>query len=179
MNRLIRIMGGTLKIRDVDELLQKIFVFSQHHQVCVQVLNARVVFGKEHLLSAAEHAIRAMRQNRNTMNSLAMEVLLYASGERQIKLGIKKMGVTKGAGEIAVVLIESLENIPEAKGTVTNQSVERFLKSLGFVRDDKVLEGDMDTLKKFGVTKKELQTVPEVKYGHLILEKIAMVDVIK
>ena len=34
-------------------------------------------------------------------------------------------------------------------------------------------------IKKFGVTVKELETVPEDKYGDLILERIAMVDVIK
>ena len=46
-------------------------------------------------------------------------------------------------------------------------------------QDASVLEGDRETLKRFGITGLEIRTVPEAKYGDLILEKVAMVDVIK
>jgi tRNA threonylcarbamoyladenosine modification (KEOPS) complex Cgi121 subunit len=45
--------------------------------------------------------------------------------------------------------------------------------------DDTILEGNRDTLKRFGITDQEIRTLPENKYGDLILEKVAMVDIIK
>ena len=42
-----------------------------------------------------------------------------------------------------------------------------------------VLKGDIDTLHRFGISDKELVSVPEEHYGDLILEKIALVDIIK
>ena len=53
------------------------------------------------------------------------------------------------------------------------------MSSLNLKRDDKVLEGDVDTLKRFGITEDELSTIPESKYGDLLLEKVALVDIIK
>jgi len=50
---------------------------------------------------------------------------------------------------------------------------------LNLEKDDKVLEGDENTLKSFGLNEMELRTVTKAKYGDLILEKVAMVDIIK
>jgi len=62
---------------------------------------------------------------------------------------------------------------------VSDTVVGEILEALNLIRDDKVLEGDIDTLRKFGITQQELMTVPKNKHGNLILEKVAMVDVIK
>ena len=176
---MIRVFGATGVVSDVEEFVEQILLLSKKYSVVIQVLNADMVFGVSHLISAAEHAIRAMRQKRNSTNSLAMEVLLYASGERQIKLGIQKMGVRSKKNRIAFVVIDQVSDISETKGTISDNDIERMLKELRFVRDDKVLEGDRDTLKNFGFTGKEMKTVVPAKYGQLILERVAMVDVIK
>jgi tRNA threonylcarbamoyladenosine modification (KEOPS) complex Cgi121 subunit len=99
-----------------------------------------------------------------------MEILLYASGERQLKKAIPKMGVKIGDARIVFVLITKNEG---------RKIVSKFVKKFNFVRNDKVLKGSLDTLKKFGIKKSELTTVKEGKYCDLILEKIAMVDIIK
>ena len=48
------------------------------------------------MISAVEHAIRAFERKTNTTNSLEKEIILYASGERQLKLAIPKIGIKKG-----------------------------------------------------------------------------------
>jgi len=168
---MIAVFGARGKIKDVDIFLKQIQGFSKKNNFVVQVFDADVIYGKNHLISAAEHAIRAFERKTNTTNSLDKEILLYASGERQLKLAIPKMGVKKNSSNVAIVFISN-------KKSYDNLIVE-FLKILSLKIDDKVLNGSKEKLRKFGVTEKELETVTKAKYGDLILEKVAMVDVIK
>ena len=124
-------------------------------------------------MSAVEHAVRAISRKTNTTNSLEKEILLYASGERQLKLAIPKIGVKKGNVKIAIVILKNKKKI------ISNKIVDDLLKLFYLTRDDKVLEGDENTLKRFGIKEKELKTVNKAKCSDLILEKVAMVDIIK
>ena len=99
-----------------------------------------------------------------------MEILLYASGERQLKLAIPKMGIKKGKSNVAIVIIDK---------KTKKYNVEDLLEMLSLEKDEKVLEGDINTLKKFGLKEEEIKTVSKSNYGNLILEKVAMVDIIK
>ena len=168
----MKIVGSRGNIKNVDNFLKQVGSFSQNHNIVVQVFDADVIFGKDHLISAFQHAKRAMDEETNTTNSLGMEILLYASGERQLKLAIPKMGVKKGDGRIAFVLVDENDEI-------SNKLIDELLNFLSLVRDDEVLEGNENTLKKFGLKDNEIKTVTKAKYGDLILEKVAMVDIIK
>ena len=167
---MLKIIGAKGNIVNVDKFLEEINSFSDKHKILIQALNAEMIYGEKHLVSAYEHAVRAIDEGRNTTNSIAMELLLYASGERQLKLGIPKMGVKKGKSTIAFAFIGK---------KITEDLISEFLKSLTLLKEDKVLQGDINTLKKFGISDNEIKTVKEDKYQDLILEKIAMVDIIK
>jgi tRNA threonylcarbamoyladenosine modification (KEOPS) complex Cgi121 subunit len=101
-----------------------------------------------------------------------MEILLYASGERQLKLAIPKVGVKNGKSNIAFVFVKDTEALDDS-------SVQKLLKKLSLDRDDTVLDGEVDTLRRFGLDERQIKTVTKAKYGDLILEKVAMVDIIK
>jgi len=168
---MIQIIGAKGNIKDIDVFLKQIQSFAKKNNVVIQVFDADVIYGKNHLVSAAEHSIRAFERKTNTTNSLDKEILLYAAGERQLKLAIPKMGVKKDRKNIAFVLV----NNKKSYATLTDE----LLKILDLKRDEKVLEGNQEKLRKFGITEKELKTVTKAKYGDLILEKVAMVDIIK
>ena len=167
---MLKIVGAKGQIKDVDLFLEQVISFAQEKNIVIQALNADMIYGKNHLISAVDHAKRAMSQKNNTTNSFSMEILLYASGERQLKLAIPKMGVKQGKSNVAFVF---------ADGEISDNLVNDLLKKVSLIHDDKVLEGDIDTLKKFGINKKAIATVSEDRYGDLILEKVAMVDIIK
>ena len=173
---MIKIIGTRGNIQDINSFLKQVISFAQKHHVIIQVFDANMIFGKVHLISSVEHAIRAMRRKTNTTNSLDKEILLYASGERQIKLAIPKMGIKKGNGNIAFVFVSDVKT---GDRELSDNLVGEVLESFSLVRDDSVLEGDMDTLRKFDINENEIKTVTKAKYGHLILEKVAMVDIIK
>jgi KEOPS complex subunit Cgi121 len=174
---MIKVIGARGSIADVDLFLQKLIEFATKEQLVVQALNADMIYGKEHLLSATEHALRSWAQGTNATNSLTLEILLYAAGERQIQKAIRKMGVRTGKQSIALLLVDMKKQKRNRKAY--DSVIDKLLCTFHLTSDDKVLEGNNDTLKHFGITAEELQTVPKTMYGELILERVAMVDVLK
>jgi KEOPS complex subunit Cgi121 len=160
----------------VDLFLQHIGSLARKHSVVIQVFYADMIFGVDHIVSAVNHAVRAFKQRTNVTNSLEMEILLYASGERQIKQAIPKMGVKEGEGNIALLLFHEGKNIEHK---VVDSLLEEIIDSMSLARDDRVLEADENMLEKFGIMDVERGTVAKNKYRDLVLERVAMVDVIK
>jgi len=132
----------------------------------VQLMRASMVFGRIHLESAIDHAIRSFEQGRNASSSLATETLLYASGTRQIDRAIEKMGITEGDSEVALVAFGEF-------------SLGEFLGEADFKQNDSVLDGDASMLTEYGISEKEMASVPRSKVFELVLEKVAMVDLLK
>ena len=172
---MIEIIGTKGNIQDIDLFFKQLLNLSKKYEIIIQAIDADIVYGKNHLISASKHAVRAFDQRRNSTNSFAMEILLYASGERQIQRAIQKVGIKKGKVNIALVFVDKTQE----NGKISDIVIGEILKILKLIRDDKVLKGDANTLRKFGIAQHELITVPESKHGDLILEKVAMVDVIK
>jgi KEOPS complex subunit Cgi121 len=129
-------------------------------------LNAQLVCGIDHLRSAVAHATRAFERGKNVSSTLSIETLLYASGERQISKAMEKMGIAEGA-ECAVIVFFDVEDID---GT---------LRSLGLERDDSVIETSKEKVIRFGITKNEIDMVPEDSLSDLVLERIAFVEIQK
>jgi len=176
---MIRIIGAKGKIKNKESLINRIEEYSKSFDVAIQVVDADLVYGFNHLYSAVQHAIRAIKRGTNSMKSLAMEILLYASGERQIKNAIKKMGVKDDCTSFAFIIVDELSNIKDAKGKISAREIDVLLRQLGLTRDDNVLKGDKKVLERFGISRDELDTVEEKRYEKLILEKVAMVDILK
>ena len=166
------IFGAKGNVTNIDNFLKQISNFAQKNNIIIQVFDADMVFGEIHLMSAFKHAKRAIDRKTNTTNSLEMETLLYAAGERQLKLAIPKIGIKRGKVNIAFLLI-SEEN------EITNKIIDDLLDITCLNQDNKVIDGDKSTLINFGINDNEIKTIPNAKYEDLILEKIAMVDVIK
>ena len=170
---MIKVIGAKGKIIDVDDFLEKISIFSKKNNVIIQTFDADLVFGKNHIFSAVDHALRAIERKTNTTNSLEKEILLYASGERQIKLAIQKIGVKLKNEKMVFVFVNN------KKKEISNIILKDFLDMLCLVRNDNVIEGDEKTLIRLGIKENEIKTVMNNKYADLILEKVALVDIIK
>ena len=174
---MIVVIGARGTIKNINSFVEQLLLFSKKENLVIQVFDATVIYGKDHLISATTHAQRAFEQGRNATNSLALEILLYAAGERQIQKALQKMGVKKGEQEIAFILTNDMTL--KTKSRIEKAVIKRLLRTFHLTSDETVLNGTRTTLKRFGITEKEISTVPESNYGDLILEKIALVDVIK
>ena len=161
---------------DPQKLLDNIQDFAKENSISIQIFDAQLIFGKDHLRSACEHAKRAFKQENHISESLEMEIMLYAAGEYQIKNALGKLGVKPGASEIALIIVGELENI-EQKLNVFFEKLK--VDGLELSIDNRVLDGDIKTLKLYGITDDELNAVPEDHWFELVLEKVALVDIIK
>ncbi len=161
MNEII-IIGAKGSI-NVESILKKL------HNFCspCQIFDATVICGKEHIISAYKHAKRAFMQGKNISNSLEIEILLYVAAKRQINDAIEFAGA-KNNGKYVFLFIGKSE-----------KETKKFIKNMELKVDNNLLKPTIKKLKKFGITEKELKTVDKSMRSDLVLEKVAMLDLIK
>lgn len=160
------ITAGHIRIVSVSKFLAKVKACESKYQCIIAVLDAKRICSRTHLESAVEHALRAFAQKRNICETLGAEIIVYAACERQIHNAIEIVGVRRGTSEIAVVILGGRKT--------------RILQSLGIKCNENVLENrrrfDFSLL---GLSEQELRTVPTEKRAELVLERVAMMDIMK
>jgi KEOPS complex subunit Cgi121 len=158
----VRCAGARVRKGESNALLRR----ASELDAEIVLMDACRVCGVDHLESAVFHARRAFQRGTNASNTLGMEVILYASGERQISKAKKKMGLHQETERVAVVVLGSEE-------------VDQVLNDLDLERDDSLLECSAEKGAAFGIGRKELQTVGEEMLTDLVLEKVAFVEILK
>ena len=86
----------------LESFLSALRTVSDEYDVLLQAFDARYVAGENHLEAALEHAKRSMERGENVADDLAVEVLLYAAGRRQID---EAMALGLGTGEQSVMVL--------------------------------------------------------------------------
>ena len=75
-----------------------------------QLFDHRLIWGYRHLHSALWHAEKAKKTESMISKTLAMEILLYTAGCRQIKKAIELIGIQEDTNKIIGVLIANKES---------------------------------------------------------------------
>jgi len=169
-NRYIAIAGfRNVKIKDINSFLER--VRKKVGEAHVQFFDAKLIASQQHLYFAALNALNAFEKNLNISSSLAVEVLLYASAQRQIRKAVDMLGIKPYSSQVAVLVIAE-----------TEQEVDKGLETVSELmpseRDDDVLEltdekfEDIKAL--FGFPDLEL----EAKLRREGLEREALVDLV-
>jgi len=154
--RAISVLGfRDVRIDDVDGFLKK--VKASIHPATFQMVDATRVAGKPHLFFAFLNAQRSFEQGRAISETLEMETLLYASGNRQISRAIATLGIKPQTSSIAAMIFASSEE--EVK-----EAEEKLINLVSGVRDDSVLDVEErgkieDLMEAFGVTELEVKTM--------------------
>jgi tRNA threonylcarbamoyladenosine modification (KEOPS) complex Cgi121 subunit len=169
----LSIIGARGKIQNAEETIRAVQALAKKYDVDIQMLNANLICGEHHLISAATHAIRALARHENIGATFGTELLRYASCSRQVKDGVDKLGIKDNIESVAIVISHD-----KSENELSNIEQE-LLRSVGLTRDDNVLEPNIIKLERLGISKAEINTVPATKIYDLILEHIAIVDVMK
>jgi tRNA threonylcarbamoyladenosine modification (KEOPS) complex Cgi121 subunit len=146
--------------------------------MCAQFFDAGLVASWQHLYFAVLNALLAFKNGRNISKSVAMEVMLYASAQRQIRKAIEFMGVKCAVADVAVVVIgESAESVEALCSAVS--------KRVGKEPDDAVLEISKEKAEcireAFGITAAEFEAVLEKDNSKealvdLVIERAALLS---
>ena len=109
----IQIAGFSTHVYDVMELMSGVNKISKNadKNCTIQLLNADGIGGKEHILHATLHAIKAFERNENIANDIGLEICVRASAQRQISKALDILGIKEGEMNICVVAVDCSENI--------------------------------------------------------------------
>ncbi len=169
-DRYIAIEGyREVKIDDPEEFLKS--VRRKTKPVEVQFFNARLVASKDHLYFAALNALTAFRSGLNRSRTLAVETLLYASAQRQIKHAVKMIGINPTSTEVAALIVAETRQqadtaVKAVSELISGQHDERVLE----LTDEKFA----DIQKFFRISDTELES----KLATKRLRKEALVDLV-
>ncbi len=173
-NKYIAIAGfRDVHIGNVDHFLN--LVRERLETVAVQFFDAQLIAGWQHLYFAALNALKAIRNGTNISKSLAVECLLYASAQRQIKNALELIGIKRDLSKIAVLVVANGEKAAE----VVLAEVSKIVSGK---RDDNVLELSNEKMayirRHFGISDSELESklVDEEKKAlcNLVIEHVAL-----
>ena len=160
-------LGGTrVSIDEPEGVLRRAAHLARERNVEILVADARAVFGRDHLESAALHAERAKEHGTMSTRSLAMETLLYLSGHRQVSDAIVVAGIRRGTEALAIVVFGNLR-------------AAEAIAAMGWTPEANVLDALPKDPSVLGLTEAERSTVPKARWPDLALERVALLDVEK
>jgi KEOPS complex subunit Cgi121 len=156
----------------VQEVLKTL---SSDPKISIQIFRAESVAGYEHLLTAAYLSVKAWAERKNLAKTPAVEVLLYASGKRQIKEAITSIGVAEGScGWVVIAFSDS-----RAKLNAVCKSFAHYGSE-----DEDLIELTEDKfpflIDRFGITQNELAIAEQLTNSKsealksLVLERVAL-----
>lgn len=160
MMRDLRLLFGRPKIREKDAFLAALREAREDGCV-IQAMDASLLVGVSHAAFAAEKAMRAFSEERNVAKDLGLEILRYASGQRQIERALS-MGVSEATERVALIVVEN-GTAPEIFHIVEVDG-EGPCWSQAAVRE------------AFEIGDAEIEAVGEERIPDLVLERVALVD---
>lgn len=162
----MEIFSGKINAENVSKTLSKVNGIADKTNSVIVLFDADKTAGIEHIKSAVVHAKRAFDEKRNIARSLAMEILVYASGQRQCSLATK-FGLHEGENSVYVLIVDGDES--EAKTEI-----------LKIVSECPVNLPNEKTLKEeFQITDEELEVAGKERIIELVLERVALIDMWK
>lgn len=164
-------VSGSKNIEDIKLFLNEIVEITNKNNCTIQAINADKIAGEKHLKLAVKKAIKAFEQKTNSAKDLGIEIMRYASGKRQIEEALS-MGITLGQNNIVFVIIGEKNNLIECK-----YCLEKIILIKDLIPYTNKKKDSITT--QFEINSIELETVGEDMIPLLVLERVALVDILK
>jgi KEOPS complex subunit Cgi121 len=174
MQREIQVICGKVSIPKLSDFLKTINSVASENEVIIQGLNADLVAGERHLHFAVGKALRAIAAGRNIANDPGVEIMRYASGERQIERSFS-IGLHKGENNAVFVLLGKMDNLVLALSAIQKLILEKPCSELLAYSDSK----RQGILSVFGITDAEIEASGEEHIPELVIERVALADFVK
>ena len=176
---LLSLAFAKASISDPEQTLRQLRSISSEAQV--QLVKADLIGGPEHLQFAARNALHSFGGAQRRSKSLAVELLLYISCQRQIAKAIKLLGVDLGDSRVAVVALsgskDALLELDRQASVVIGGERDENLIEIGSKQKMNALQ------RSYGVTSREIEATRSVGEAdssvlkRLIIERSALLDI--
>jgi KEOPS complex subunit Cgi121 len=167
----VQILTGSVSIENLPAFLGKLANLSSANSVTVQGLDADMIAGEAHIRFAVKKALRAMEKHTNVANDLGIEIMRYAAGERQIGKALL-IGLHEGENNAAFVIAGEPQSVSNAAGELKKIVTEKSLLDYSPSKRELIIS-------HFNITEPEIEAVGEYKIPELVIERVALVDVLK
>ncbi len=167
-----RLIFGKLVIKDIKEFVSALRDLQAKTGCVIQAFDADKVASERHLIFAIEKALLSFSEERNIAKDLGLEIMRYATGERQIERALLA-GVSESTKRIALAVIrpESTETTAWPDSSELSQLVEVDGVGCSF---------KLDAVKEtFNISEEEILAAGETQIPDLVLERVALVDTIR
>ncbi len=166
-----QILGGSTHIGKVPEFLSKISSLASVNCTVIQAMDAGKIAGERHVRFAVQKALRAFEENFNSAKDPGIEIMRYASGKKQIGEAFS-MGVREGEMELVFVVMGDDNGVKRSVGSLKGMICEKDVISYSLLKRDSIIS-------QFGITASEIEATGEEMIPDLVLERVALVDVLK
>ncbi|WP_406660794.1 KEOPS complex subunit Cgi121 [Methanolobus sp. ZRKC3] len=165
------ILGAHASIDNLSVFLKQLASLSAQNGTIIQAMDAAKIAGEAHVLFAVEKALRAKECNCNAAKDIGVEIMRYASGKRQIE-GAFSMGVHEGDMDVVLVVLGDRDGIKNSVAAIKNIVRESPVVAYSVSKKDPILA-------QFNITEGELGAVGEEMIPDLVMERVALVDILK
>ncbi|HVH16058.1 MAG TPA: KEOPS complex subunit Cgi121 [Candidatus Angelobacter sp.] len=176
---LLSLTFAKASISDPEQTLRQLRYISSEAKV--QLVKADLIGGPEHLQFAARNALHSFSGPQRRSKSLAVELLLYISCQRQIAKAIKLLGVDSRDSRVALVALSDSKNaileLDRQASSVIGGERDRNLIEIGSRHKMDVLQ------RSYGITGREMEATRLVGEAdssvlkRLIIERSALLDI--
>lgn len=155
----VEILGFHGVIESVNDVLDNVNIEGS----VVQLLNARGIAGRKHILHAVNQSILAFNRSSNFANDLGVEICLRCSAQTQISKAFDLFGLKECKMDLCAVVLNG------------NDEIFDYLNST-FNRDDDVLIGSsFDLVNMFNISSLELNSFNSCE--DIIIDRISRLSV--
>ena len=129
----------------------------KYPDVSVQLVDMDRVPGQRYLTLAAVNAVKSFHSKQPIAKTLGMELLVYVSGEKQIDVALKRVGVTPRTRRVVALAVGG-------SGDEVSGAAKFLAETLGQVSSDQLLddwpESRIENVRSdFGIGERELRAV--------------------
>ncbi|MDP2217335.1 MAG: KEOPS complex subunit Cgi121 [Methanolobus sp.] len=166
-----QILGGSTHIRKVPEFLGQISSIASANSTVIQAMDAGKIAGEKHVRFAVRKALRAIEENYNAAKDPGIEIMRYASGKRQIEEAFS-MGVHEGDMDLVFVIVGDAGGVNRSMESLRSVISEKDIIGYSSRKRDNIIS-------QFDITEKEIEATGEEMIPDLVIERVALVDVLK
>jgi len=157
----LRLLFGTPKTRNKEAFLGALREAQDRHGCVIQAMDASMVVSERHAAFAAEKAVRAFAERRNVAKDLGLEILRYASGQRQIDRALS-MGVSEASRRVALIVMENGTPLEVSDIIDLDDAGPRWSRAA--------------VKEAFEIGDAEIEAAGEERIPDLVLERVALID---